>query len=220
MGIMGGTVDNRRGMLGGDSGQRLSKLTGVVGSRTVGYGGVKANPNAKVVKPNFYPVITGDEGPFDPSHLLSLAPILIIFGSNYFASRLPDSKCWLVWDKMMSPENTFSDAELIWTNMEGHVRMYKHRWSGLVRAGNRDEELLKRVHPTQKPVGLLVQILEDFSKKGQLILDPYGGSGSTLIACEKLGRKCRMMEIEPFYCDVIIRRWEDFTGHKAELVGG
>ena len=71
------------------------------------------------------------------------------------------------------------------------------------------------LHPTMKPVALMVNALLNSSQSGQICLDPFGGSGSTLIACEKTGRKCRMMEIEPIYCDVIIQRWENFTGQKA-----
>ena len=76
----------------------------------------------------------------------------------------------------------------------------------------------KRVHPTQKPVGLLAEILEDYSKEKDIILDCFGGSGSTLIACEQLNRVCYMIEYEPYYCDVIVKRWETLTGNKAELV--
>lgn len=74
------------------------------------------------------------------------------------------------------------------------------------------------VHPTQKPVGLLEYLMGNSSKTGQIILDLFGGSGSTMIACEKIGRHARVMELDPKYCDVIIKRWEDFTGKKAELL--
>ena len=74
------------------------------------------------------------------------------------------------------------------------------------------------VHPTQKPVALPEEAIDKTTCKGQTVLDLFGGSGSTLIACEKTNRKCRMMELDPKYCDVIIKRWEDFTGKKAELI--
>ncbi len=74
-------------------------------------------------------------------------------------------------------------------------------------------------HPTQKPVELAERAISNSSQSGQLVIDPFGGSGSTLIACEKTGRKCRMMEIDQHYCDVIIKRWEDYTGRKAEYLG-
>jgi DNA modification methylase len=61
---------------------------------------------------------------------------------------------------------------------------------------------------------------ENYSKSGEIVLDLFGGSGTTLIACEQLGRKCRMMELDPKYCDVIIKRWEEFTGKKAVKISG
>jgi DNA modification methylase len=73
-------------------------------------------------------------------------------------------------------------------------------------------------HPTQKPVDLPVRALENSSKGGDIILDLFGGSGSTLIACEKQNRHARLMELDPKYCDVIVKRWEEFTGKTAELL--
>jgi DNA modification methylase len=165
---------------------------------------------------NLYAPIIGDDKPFDPSFLLTLSDNQIIFGANYFASKLPDGKAWIVWDKDVS--GNFSEVELAWTSFEGKLRLYHHMWSGLRREGNRKDELTKRVHPTQKPVGLFVAILQDY--KGDNVLDCYGGSGTCIIACEKLGRKCFMAELSPEYCDVIIKRYEDFTGNKAELING
>lgn len=74
------------------------------------------------------------------------------------------------------------------------------------------------LHPTMKPIELLERIINNSSLKGHGVLDTFGGSGSTLIACEKTKRKCFMMEIDPIYCDVIVKRWEAFTGKKSELV--
>lgn len=71
------------------------------------------------------------------------------------------------------------------------------------------------VHPTQKPVALSAKALHNSSKKGDIVLDLFGGSGSTLMGCEQLGRKARLMEFDPKYVDVIIERWENFTGEKA-----
>lgn len=75
----------------------------------------------------------------------------------------------------------------------------------------------KRVHPTQKPIALAAGCFELFDV-GERILDLFGGSGSTLIACEQLNRICYMMELDERYCDVIVRRWEEFTGKKAQLM--
>lgn len=75
-------------------------------------------------------------------------------------------------------------------------------------------------HPTMKPVPLFAYLIQNSSKKNDIVLDSFGGSGTTLIACEQLGRQCRMMELDPHYCDVIINRWEQLTGQKAVLLNG
>ncbi|MDR1364784.1 MAG: ParB N-terminal domain-containing protein [Oscillospiraceae bacterium] len=81
-----------------------------------------------------------------------------------------------------------------------------------------DKPLKNEEHPTMKPVLLIAKLIENSSKKDEIVLDLFGGSGTTLIACEQLNRKCRMMELDPRYCDVIIKRWENLTGKKAELI--
>lgn len=86
------------------------------------------------------------------------------------------------------------------------------------RQGDRKTEGLKRVHPTQKPVGVTGKILGDYSKEGDIVVDCFGGSGTTLIACEQTGRTCFMIEYEPAYIDIIIERWEKLTGEEAELI--
>jgi len=73
------------------------------------------------------------------------------------------------------------------------------------------------LHPTMKPVALVANCILDGTKEGDVVLDIFGGSGTTLIAAEQLGRKARLVEIDPHYCDVIIARWEKETGLKAEL---
>lgn len=72
-----------------------------------------------------------------------------------------------------------------------------------------------KLHPTMKPVGLIGYQVANSSRRGDKVLDLFGGSGTTMIACEQLGRRCYMMEYDPHYCDVIIDRWETFTGKKA-----
>ena len=177
-----------------------------------------------VVQAKKYKPILNDDKPYDPTILLELNVDSIIWGANNFASKLPDSPKWLVWyKKPMNNANNdnFSDVELAWTNIKGKMcKMYHYLWSGLLREGNRKMELKERVHPTQKPVGLLINILKDYTDVNMNILDLYGGSGSTLIACEETNRNCYMMELDPYYCQVIINRWEEFTGKKAEKIGG
>ena len=72
-------------------------------------------------------------------------------------------------------------------------------------------------HPTMKPVGLIIEYLKNSSRRGDVILDPFGGSGSTMIAARKIGRKARIMELDPKFVDVIVRRWQAFTGDEATL---
>lgn len=146
----------------------------------------------------------------------SLTKNQIVFGGNYFTDFLPPSPCWCVWDK----ENTgnFADCELAWTSFRRAAKLYKWLWNGLCRKGTRNVELTKRVHPTQKPVGLIADILKDFSEEKNKVLDLFGGSGATLIACEQINRNCYMMEYEAYYCDVIVKRWENLTGEKAVLL--
>jgi DNA modification methylase len=129
---------------------------------------------------------------------------------------LPNSRCWIVWDK--NNTGNFADAELAWTSFKTGVRLYKFTWNWLVREGNRVIEGKKRVHPTQKPVGLFEKILNDFSEEGQTVADFYLGSGTTLIACERLGRKCRAIEISPAYVAVALQRWADMTGKTPVLL--
>lgn len=83
-----------------------------------------------------------------------------------------------------------------------------------------DEKKPKRnvEHPTMKPVKLIAKLVKNSSRIDELVLDPFGGSGSTLMACEQLGRRCYTMELDPHYCDVIIKRWEDWTKQKAKLL--
>ena len=173
-----------------------------------------------VVKAKIYRTVIGDDTTETAQKNYEIVKDLsdnqIIFGGNYFTDFLSPSRCWIVWDK----ENTgnFADAELAWTSFEKGVKLYHFMWNGLAREGSRKAEGITRVHPTQKPVGMLANILNDFSDINNRVLDCFGGSGSTLIACEQLDRRCFMMEISPRYCDVIIKRWEDFTGQKAELI--
>ena len=81
-----------------------------------------------------------------------------------------------------------------------------------------DKPLKNSEHPTMKPVGLFSYQIENSSKKGDVVLDLFGGSGTTMIACEQLDRKSYLMEFDPKYVDVIINRWEEFTGKKAKLI--
>ena len=137
----------------------------------------------------------------------------IIWGGNYFTDFLPPSACWVVWDKQNS--GNFADVEMAWSSSPKAAKLYTFTWNGMSRQGNRKDELATRVHPTQKPVGLFENIFSDFAFS--TCYDGFLGSGSTLIACEKTGRTCYGMELAVPYCDVIVRRWQAFTGKQATL---
>ena len=178
------------------------------------FGNVGGN---NIVKANEYMSIKGDDttdtARLNYEIIKDLSENQIIFGGNYFTDFLPPKACWCIWDK----ENTgnFADVEMAWTSFDKGAKLYKWLWNGLCRKGERSVEGKSRVHPTQKPVGLIAEILKDFTKENDIILDCFGGSGSTLIACEQIDRQCYMIEYEAHYCDVIIKRWETLTGEKA-----
>lgn len=195
----------------------------VVQSNSVGGGGPTkfgTDGASKIVAAKTYRKIEGDENTNAAKDFYNMCvgygfEKIVLFGGNYFTDFLPPSRCWLVWDKEMT--GNFSQAEMAWTSLTvGGVRVFKFLWNGLSREGNRKDELVGRVHPTQKPVGLFAQIFERIECES--IFDGFGGSGSTLIACEKTSRRCFMMELDPHYCDVILARWEAYTGKKAKLI--
>ena len=176
-----------------------------------------------IVKSNTYMKIKGDDTTDTAKEFYNSCISLnirnfILFGGNYFTDFLEPKACWIVWDKQNT--GNFADVELAWTSFDKGAKLYQWLWNGLCRKGDRKAEGSKRVHPTQKPVGLLADILNDFSKENDNIFDGFGGSGSTLIACEQTNRICYMIEYEPHYVDVIIARWEKFTGQKAVLLNG
>lgn len=187
----------------------------VCGDSAVKFGKVGGS---QIVKAKDYAEIIGDDT-IDTARNFYASCIaygfnnFIIWGGNYFTDFLPPSPCWIVWDKKNS--GNFADVELAWSSMDKSAKLYSFMWNGMSRQGDHKTELSTRVHPTQKPVGLFVDIFEDF--KFNSCFDGFLGSGSTLIACEKAGRICYGMEMSQNYCDVIIKRWQDYTGQQAIL---
>lgn len=150
---------------------------------------------------NNMPII-GDDRPFDPSAWLAFS-LVILWGANHYANKLPNSKGWLCWDKRDgSVVNDQSDCEFAWTSFLTSARLYHHTWDGFRRG---PEQGIPRVHPTQKPIALMKWCL-GFAPDSQTILDPFMGSGTTLVAAQSLGRKSIGIEIEERYCQIAVER--------------
>jgi DNA modification methylase len=138
-----------------------------------------------------------DKAVFDT--LRAMSRHQIIWGGNYF--DLPPSKCFLVWDKIQPEQFSLAMAEMAWTNVNSPAKIF--RWKSMSINGG-----APKAHPTQKPHDLMGWCL-GFLPKAQTILDPFMGSGTTLVACAKLGRKGIGIEIDPGYFDIACRRVEE-----------
>jgi DNA modification methylase len=127
----------------------------------------------------------------------------IIWGGNYFTDFLPFSDGWLIWNKRAGTDirNTFADGEMAWCSFHTPIRIYDQLWNGMIREGEKE----KRVHPTQKPIRMLGEIIEDHIK-GKIIYDGFLGSGSTMVATHQKQKVCYGVEMSPDYCQVIIDR--------------
>ena len=172
-----------------------------------------------------YAPVSGDNANFNASHVLrhlGAIPEQFWFGADYYAATLGDTMhagAWLVWDKRCSEQfdRMFgSSFEMIWSRKRHKRDVLRHRWAGIF--GTEREPIKRRLHPTQKPLPLIEDIFTRYSKPHMRVVDPYLGSGTTLIACERTRRTCYGMEIEPHYCDIILRRWEQATGQTAILL--
>lgn len=144
--------------------------------------------------------IVGDEQPFDPTPFL-VFPKIVFFGANKCAHRLPPGGRWIVWDKRRdSKPDDHSDCELIWTNVSGADRIHRQKWRGIVREGEENIARSRKLHSNQKPVALMTFVLEQIgAKRGDTILDPFMGSGSTGIAALRMGMKFVGMEIDTLH---------------------
>ena len=170
------------------------------------------------------PQIIGDDKPFDPSPWLHHKTILL-WGAQNYASKLPDKYSWLAWDKRdaRGANSHQGDAELCWCSGVpfNSVRMFHHLWIGYQRDSEVGEKVL---HPTQKPVAVMAWAMDQAKiKEGATVLDPYMGSGSTIIAAIRTGRKAIGIEKDPAHyataCDRIKRELAQgdlFLGNAAK----
>jgi site-specific DNA-methyltransferase (adenine-specific) len=153
-----------------------------------------------------YGDILNDDDQYDLRFIFAVECHKIIFGANNFPYLLPFGGRWLVWDKRCDPKADKalgSPFELAWCSLKsGYDKIYRIQHGGFINADKG-----KRVHPTQKPVKLLTQVILDVVKDGNtIILDPFMGSGTTLIAAKNLGIKAVGIEIEEKYCEIAVRR--------------
>lgn len=127
----------------------------------------------------------------------------------------------IIWNKdrlVLSRKDYHTKYEPIWYGWKAGARLCPLKDRKQSDVWDFDRPTKSEEHPTMKPVGLVARAVQNSSKKDNLVLDLFGGSGTTLIACEQTDRSCCMMELDPKYVDVIIERWENFTGEKAVLV--
>jgi len=127
----------------------------------------------------------------------------IIFGGNYYGKILGDTRSYIVWDKD-NGDNLYADCELAWTSFDKAVRKIKHKWHGMLQQNMGEKE--KRLHPTQKPLPIMQWIVENYITPADIIVDPFMGSGTTLVAAKSLGRKAIGMEINKAYCEIAVKR--------------
>lgn len=202
-----------------DNSRRMTGSVYQPSSRNVRLGRNKAGDLAYRPSPrkrHDYDPVVGDDRPFDPTPFLRFRKI-VLFGATNFAASLPASNGWVVWDKIDGLRSVRSaaqdgdgfadsgDAELAWTNVIGTVRIIRHRWLGMLKGSEQAEA---RIHPTQKPVELMGRIIRRFSTPTDLIIDPFAGSGSTLVAAIREGRRAIGVEIVEAYCEGAARRLE------------
>ena len=185
-----------------------------------------------LAKGNKYKAVKGDKEDFTDELIntvfdnFNYCKEIFLWGADYFAELLPNRNdgSWVVWDKQNNGEGCNdaydkmfgSNFELCWSKNKHKRALARVLWKGFF--GMQNEDTKKRLHPTQKPIELAKWFLEKFSNENDIVVDIYGGSGSTLICCEQMNRTCYMMEYDAGYIDAIINRWEKFTGKKAVLI--
>ena len=148
-----------------------------------------------------------DKQVFD--EMFRISKNLIIFGANYFCDMLPFSNHWIFWDKKgdISFKNPFADGELIYTTFTSPIKRVVFKQQGFI-TDSKD----KRYHPTQKPSELIQMLIEQYSKEGDIVLDPFLGSGTTAVACVNTNRHYIGFELDPQYYNIACKRLDEVEG--------
>ena len=183
------------------------------------YGGILTKSNGNGVLKEAFKRYGGEDWDYKPQRwyfdqMRRVSKNQIIFGANYFADYLPPSPCWIVWDKNRISAQSFSDCELAWTSFDSAIKKVDIIWDGFRMESEIEKEI--RQHPTQKPVKLMTWCLDRYSEEGMTVLDPFMGSGTTCVACKKLGRNYIGIEKEPEYIKIAEKRLEKVNNHKIE----
>lgn len=142
------------------------------------------------------------------NELVRVSKNQIVWGGNYFTSNLPESRCWLIWDKC-TQDSLFADVEMAWTSFQNSAKLFTYRWNGMLQQDMKNKEV--RIHPTQKPVALYKWILKNYAKDGFKILDTHLGSGSSRMASYNMGFDFYGAELDPKYYADQEKRFIQFT---------
>lgn len=197
-------------------------------SKMNGNSNVEFKQRKNIVGGKKYNEVIGDNEDFKPELVTTIfdnfdyCKEIFVWGADYYPELLKGYKYgnFIIWDKRDDNEQFDkmygSSFEVCWSKNKHRKEIARVRWCGVF--GTEKEFDKKRVHPTQKPIKLAEWFLKKYSKDEHIIIDLFGGSGSTLIACEQLNRTCYMMELDPHYVDVILYRWEKLTNRKAILL--
>jgi len=162
--------------------------------------------------------ISGDDGTLDLSLILKADCPVLVFGANHFPNDLPHRGRWLCWDKRTidgaADKMLGSAFELAWCNKtSGYDKIVRVLHGGVVNADGG-----KRVHPTQKPIQVMAESILWAAIDAQTILDPFMGSGTTLVACQRMGRNGTGIELDPDYFDIACRRVDEATRQPDLLI--
>jgi len=153
-----------------------------------------------------------DDVAFDPAPFLAVGQYHLFWGAQYFASKLPDCEGWLTWAKrpavgydFQNDERSYATTEMAWRDW-GKAAFISHVWDGGMRAGAAENRTFR--HPSQKPIEVMEWCVRKLPADATTILDPFMGSGTTGVACVKLGRKFTGIELDPGYFDIACKRIE------------
>jgi site-specific DNA-methyltransferase (adenine-specific)/modification methylase len=166
-----------------------------------------------------FPAVHGDDRPFDPAPILALDRPSVLWGANHYSDKVPGSPSWILWDKRDGiGANDMADGELAWTNLGGPLRIFRHAWSGVIRASENGAAVLA---PTQKPKALSTYVFQRAKlRPGALVFVPYLGSGPDLPAAQAMGLRVVACDVEEWCCRTAVSRLGAITPQAAsEPVG-